>query len=129
MKKILFSISILSCFVITLVAAATVKPAPGFECTGTEPFWSLTINGSKSIRFSSPEIKQEFFVPVTPINPEGDMAYVYNTTSKISKGTVVVTILKASCSDSMSETEYDYTVIVDRIKEKYAMYGCCKASR
>ncbi len=126
MKKIILCVSILICFAITLYAASTGKSSPVFECVGTEPFWGLTITGSKSMKFSSPEIEKENFAPVAPITVEAGMAYIYNTSSRLTKGDVVVTVIKSSCSDSMSDTEYDYTVVVDRVKEKSGLYGCCK---
>jgi uncharacterized membrane protein len=126
MRRLLFCITLMFCLAIGIFAAAAGKTAPGFECTGTEPFWGLTISGSKSMKFSSPEIEKENFVPVSPITIEDGMAYIYNTTSKLTKGAVVVTVIKSSCSDSMSDTEYDYTVVVDRVKEKYGLYGCCR---
>jgi len=117
----------LTCFTIALFAAADKKLLPGFECSGTEPFWGLTIQGNKSIKFSSPEIKEELFVPVSYITPLGQegVTYIYNTTSKRSKGAAVITILKSACEDGMSNTEYDYTVIIDKIKDKVAFSGCC----
>jgi uncharacterized membrane protein len=126
MKKILFCVTLMFCLAIGIFAAAAAKNAPGFECVGTEPFWNMTINGTRSIKFTSPEIEKENFDPVSPVKVEDGMAYIYNTASRLTKGSVAVTVIKSSCSDSMSDTEYDYTVVINRVKEKSGLYGCCR---
>ena len=114
---------------------AETAPATKFICGGTEPFWSLTIDGKK-LTYKDPVLdvdnkKGETFTTAGAEGAQGignNHAVVYRTTNN----KVVVTMLSAQmangkCSDGMSEKEYGYHMFLIKGKNVYA--GCCDASK
>ena len=89
----------LAASLLPLSACATSPPAPSavYHATGTEPFWSLTIDG-RSIAFTRPEGQ-----PIVQPKPKAIIGFageIYQTPR------IDVNIVHARCSDGMSDRTY-----------------------
>lgn len=100
-------------------ALADVK---GYACMGTEPFFSLKVQG-QNLKLETPDgLNSQMAVtgPITPHGvPEGAVA-VY----KSKENDVVVSIVYGKCTDGMSDKEYPYHLVYS--KDEHALYGCCE---
>jgi uncharacterized membrane protein len=115
------------------LAAVCVASSPGLaqdvKCSGTEPFWDLTIN-DRQIRFSSPENSFDM-TPVQPSAARGmaqDYVLVYRTRASTDRNAPVTIVLQKSpssqCSDGMSDTSHPYYAVVVTPRAVFA--GCCR---
>ena len=108
--------------------AAGVAPAlsASYQCTGTEPFWSLNIT-SRSIVFKRPDSTVSYR-PVAPRPAAGrplDFVSVYSTTTARAPARPLTAVVRrGACSDGMSDTNYRYSVIVLTPGAVYE--GCCR---
>lgn len=85
------------------IAAATVAAPPVYRAGGTEPFWSLTIDGQR-VRIEEPERRPLVLTGVVRRpSPIG--------TRYISRA-IAITIVPQPCSDGMSDRRYPDTVTV-----------------
>lgn len=82
-----------------------------FLATGNEPFWSVKIDFSGNMVFSTPEEAEKLVAPVPePVRPQDVAAVSYR--AETDKGTLHVTIFREKCMDSMSGFEFPYRVRV-----------------
>jgi uncharacterized membrane protein len=89
----------LGCVLLSLSACASYPAAPteAYRATGTEPFWSLTID-NRTIAFSRPE--QQAIIQPKPKVIIGFAGEIYQTPR------IDVNIVHARCSDGMSDRTY-----------------------
>ena len=80
---------------------------PYFKGLGTEPFWNIEID-DYFIVYKDLEGNSEVF-PVNRIDQAQD-ANVQRITSENSRNQILVTISKQSCSDGMSDNNYDFKI-------------------
>lgn len=116
---------------IIVMAAAPPAAALEFACTGTEPFWSLTIGGEVS-KYSDPEGVSDTLTTVEPrpaAGTPGDYALVFETYSTARRSQTYTVVIRkddeANCSDGMSDTDYPYSTTV--ILPDRVLLGCCHA--
>lgn len=95
-----------------------------FTASGTEPFWSVTVNRN-GIVYSSPAASKRTYPYVAPMKAESrplDVVRVYRLNGQ-PNGTLI--IKKAnSCSDGMSDKVYPYEAIL--ILGNQVMEGCAE---
>src|SRR5262245_36494745 len=101
-------------------AHADVK---GYVCLGTEPFYSLKIQGT-DLTLETPEDELPHRYVVTgPQTPEGlQDGYVSIYRSEAQKA--VISIVTGECTDGMSENKYGYHLVY--VEGGRALYGCCE---
>ena len=98
-------------------------------CAGTEPFWSLEIDGAKA-RYSVPGEDAKDFTVAGRAPAQGVLGhFVIRLKDKDSatgpEGLVVVTRSQGFCSDNMSDTEHPFTGTF--IRPDGAVFGgCCR---
>jgi uncharacterized membrane protein len=98
-------------------------------CAGTEPFWSLEIDGGKA-RYSAPgEDETEFEAggrtPAQGLRGHFVIRLKDRDSATGPEGLVVVTRSHGFCSDNMSDREYPFTGTL--IRPHGAVFGgCCR---
>ena len=93
MKPLVLPITLL----LSACASYAPAPSPAYRATGTEPFWSLTID-DRTIAFARPEHQ-----PVIQPRPKviiGFAGEIYQTPR------IDVNIVHTQCSDGMSDRTY-----------------------
>lgn len=94
---------------------------PPLSCTGTEPFWSLTLESSH-LRFTDGERKVEL-APGRALKPANRTEpWIWRMRAGKQRAQAIVS--QRSCSDGMSEKQYDYEVLF--IIGDDAFEGCCE---
>jgi uncharacterized membrane protein len=133
-KKLIIRISLLALIAVLLVSypsfanntqiAAEVAQVEEINSSGTEPFWSVTVNKS-GIVYSSPSAKKQTFPYVTPLSAAGrtpDTVRVY----RLRGGNHTLVIKKQSaCSNGMSDKEYPYSATF--IMNNTVLDGCAES--
>lgn len=94
----------------------------GYECLGTEPFFSLSIKG-KNITLND-TVKVSKMTVDAPLNAVG-MSEGYVTVYKNKKADINLTIVTGECSDGMSDNTYGHHMVFT--KGATVLYGCCEA--
>jgi len=105
------------------VSAATL---PVLHCVGTEPFWGVTTFAKGVVAFDSPAMEGRSFYPYSSIQEAAGTGpgYAFQIESRdIGNKTIKMSVVKAECNDGMSDTLYDYNVLVEANGE--LLYGCC----
>ncbi len=109
------------------IALGLPTTAQALTCTGTEPFWSLTI-GKGAIKFDEaggPKRALKSVAPRTAQNRNADTVRVYQTSDKGRPVTIVIRAAAGrSCSDGMSDTRYPYSAVI--IRRQNVIDGCCR---
>jgi uncharacterized membrane protein len=96
-------------------------PVP-LQCLGTEPFWSLTLDGKRAI-YQTPDLK-----PVTadsgPFEQSRNSTIVWRV--RPAGGPVASATIEArqACSDDMSDRVYSFSVRVE-MRDGMLLSGCC----
>lgn len=112
-----------------LISPLIAPPAAAdYQCSGTEPFWSLKA-GPASIIYDDPESGPIAMHAVVPRGAAGaSPGYIAVFETKSSDKSEPYTIVVAqddegNCSDGMSDTTYPYSVIM--IGTTRILRGCC----
>lgn len=93
-------------------------PLP-LRCVGTEPFWSLSVDGADAV-FETPD---EGPRPLRPIGrAESFRGFVLAFDDR--GETRDLTVMRAECSDGMSDRPYGFTALVWNRGEE-VLEGCC----
>ncbi|MBI9072215.1 MAG: hypothetical protein JEY94_11490 [Melioribacteraceae bacterium] len=92
---------------------------PEFICLGNEPFWSLEIK-QNSMMFSEAGYDTIICGKVFNADLKGD-SIVYTASGDVNLSAVII---KADCSDTMSDNKYEYKSVVKVNGKKYN--GCAK---
>ncbi len=93
----------------------------GYECVGTEPFFSLSIKGKNlSLNDTVKTTKATVDAPLNAIGMSPGNVTVY----KNKKADINVTIVSGDCSDGMSDNTYAYHMVYT--KGATVLYGCCE---
>jgi len=120
MKGFQFYLSALILLILPTIGLAS----KALYCSGTEPFWGLSITKSKFI--FDRENKKTHIKAVTPrtsANRPLDYLRVYRTKTNDNR-LVIIAIRKTNCSDDMSDHTYKYNVLYIMGKKIYD--GCCE---
>lgn len=106
---------------LSLVMSASAMASTDFSCSGTEPFWDLSIKGNEmsyNLFMSDETTKTEEVISrQTAIGVSEDYALVVKT------ATSSATIITGECSDGMSDTIYSNHIIYN--SGDAVLYGCC----
>lgn len=99
-----------------------------FIVSGTEPFWSVTVN-RKGIIYSTPETRQSFpyVAPLTASGRPADLVRVYRFRGKNNSTNTLVIKKVQSCSDGMSDIQYPYSAIF--IVGNTVLEGCARPNK
>jgi uncharacterized membrane protein len=92
----------------------------GYKCSGTEPFFGLSIVG-KTLTLND-TVKTTKTLVDAPLNAAG-MSEGFVSVYKNKKSDINLTIVSGSCSDGMSDNTYDYNMVYT--KGSIVLYGCC----
>ena len=112
----------------TAILAAEVEGAPDrLRCAGTEPFWSVAIEGGEAI-FETPENQG----PSAPrLALEGTLTaqnrlglWAFRLRSQDGQESIAL-VREEACSDGMSDLDYPYTVAFLH-REGELLDGCCE---
>lgn len=123
MKKILAGLTI-AMFASSAFAEGERVVRPKTKCHGNEPFWGLEIKGG-AISFEHPgEAALRYRIvnqsPFAGHMAEFAEAFVGRTQAG---GELTVSILHKTCTDSMSDYNWEYTAVVRQGSNFF--YGCC----
>jgi uncharacterized membrane protein len=113
-----------------LILAVSEEVLPErLRCAGTEPFWSLSIEGGEAV-FETPEAQgpsaARFSIhgSVTASNRLG--LWAVRMKSEAGQETLAL-VRRAACSDGMSDLEYPYSIaLLDADDEHSLLDGCCE---
>jgi heat shock protein HslJ len=109
-----------------MVALGAIVPAQAgnYACSGTEPFWSMTLGG-KASTFEAPDGKQKLRIIGTRAGQNVSRDYVEVFSARLgSKGRAVTIVVRGdSCSDGMSDTGFSHSATVLMPDGVYV--GCC----
>ena len=84
----------------------------GFYALGNEPFWSLDIDFDKGMTFKSLTDLPEMMTPPGREDKAQD-ADVTRFFAQTEAGTLIVTVLRGECADSMADVRFPFRVTVD----------------
>jgi uncharacterized membrane protein len=97
-----------------------------FQCSGTEPFWGLSITANNTVEFSSADMGN-FQIPINfqkiPAARPPEIGIRVTKAVSSNKSAFIVTHREA-CSDGMSNINYPYSITV-LINDDIALEGCC----
>ena len=85
---------------------------------GTEPFWSVTVDGTKLVLKRPDAPDRTFTAPGASIQP-GRATWVAKASDRAQ---LTLTIFASECSDGMSDRKYPWTAEVSLLNE--ALRGC-----
>lgn len=103
-----------------LTSVSSFAGIKGYQCSGTEPFFGLSIVG-KTLSLND-TVKTTKTAVDAPLNAAG-MSEGFVTVYKNKKSDINLTIVSGSCSDGMSDNTYDYNMVYT--KGTTVLYGCC----
>ena len=106
------------------VVANEVRPS--LICGGVEPFWSLEIEAVEAV-FTAPDIEQINYAIPHVAKAEG-RPWPQVLTLPAQRDTALAIIRPMQCSDTMSDTAFDWMidVLTQRNGEAIALTGCCR---
>jgi uncharacterized membrane protein len=114
--------------------AVSFAHAENFTCSGTEPFWQLTINestillqdGNKVTGQSKLTLKSVKPRPAAGAPPSAVQVFEAMTPEKNGKPVTIVVQKReeTKCSNGMSDPIYSYDVIV--VTPRVVFMGCCE---
>lgn len=96
----------------------------GLECSGTEPFWTVSFAGSKAT-LSTPDAPQRSF---GPISVNGDTGVARDVTAGHGPA-FQAHITGAACSDGMSDRAFGLAASVTLDGGARQLSGCCRIAR
>jgi uncharacterized membrane protein len=102
------------------------KPPSPLQCVGTEPFWSLSIEGSRTT-FQTPEQKA-IAAAIERIEPSRNSNLVWRVQPKGGPVTSATIEGQQACSDNMSDRVYSFSVRVET-RDGQFLSGCCELGR
>ncbi len=109
-----------------IAGAALAEERPPLLCGGVEPFWSLDVNAEEAV-FSAPDIEQIDYTIPHVAKAEG-RSWPQVLTLLSQRDTALGIIRPQNCSDTMSDSTFDWTidVLTQRKGEAIALTGCCR---
>lgn len=109
--------------------AMTVTGGPPpfpLHCVGTEPFWSLTLDGKRAI-YRTPEIA-EAASPVASFETSRNSTIVWRVRPADGPVTSAVIEARQACSDNMSDRVYSFRIHAET-QDGQLLSGCCEVKR
>lgn len=108
------------------VSAVAADDRPPLLCGGAEPFWSLEI-GAEKATFTAPDVDQIDYTIPHVAKAQG-RPWPEVLTLLAQRDTALAIIRPMQCSDTMSDTRYDWTidVLTQRNGAAIALTGCCR---
>jgi uncharacterized membrane protein len=95
------------------------------QCLGTEPFWSVRINGDDAV-FEAPDVAQTSWSASEWLPARGLIGrYMIRLSSGY--GTGYLAMLRQACSDGMSDIDYPFEAIMITPGQAVRA-GCCRRS-
>jgi len=111
-----------------------IAHAENFTCSGTEPFWQLTINDSTILLQDGNKVTGQSKLTLKSVKPRPaagappSAVQVFEATSGGRNGTSMTIVVQkreeTKCSNGMSDPIYPYDVIV--VTPKIVFMGCCE---
>ncbi|HVJ65026.1 MAG TPA: hypothetical protein VM901_07215 [Bdellovibrionota bacterium] len=117
-QKNLLTATLITAALGTLSARAETT---AMHCTGTEPFWSAHVTDNQ-IMWRDPVTDQAVRLKIDEVTPAVGFVEDYIRVYKAA-GAPQMVIQKISCSDNMSDTEYEYQTLL--FKDGNTYQGCC----
>jgi len=107
-------------------AAAAAEERPPLLCGGVEPLWSLEISADAAV-FTAPDVEQITYAIPHIAKAEG-RPWPQVMTLLADRDTALAIVRPMQCSDTMSDTEFDWMidVLTQRQGEAIALTGCCR---
>ncbi|MGB0926760.1 MAG: hypothetical protein ACPGVA_06090 [Pikeienuella sp.] len=110
-----------------LTTLATASERPDLLCGGVEPSWSLEI-ARESALFTAPD-SADIHYTIPLITPADGRPWPRALTLLAPQDTAIALIRPQTCSDTMSDRRYEWTVdvLTQRRSEAILLTGCCRA--
>lgn len=101
---------------------------PHFSCTGTEPFWSLNVDGG-TLTYATPEGGAAYSIAAV----EGTGVFRDPRRAIVARNEdqrLTAVVVPAACSDGMSDRAYglDATLVLDGDAGLRLLHGCCSVA-
>lgn len=111
---------------VSIAGIAVAEERPHLLCGGVEPFWSLEI-GADEAAFSAPDIERIDYTIPHVAKAEG-RPWPQVMTLLAERDTALAIVRPMRCSDTMSDTKFDWTidVLTQRKGEAIALTECCR---
>lgn len=113
-----------SLLVLLAMTASVSAMATDYKCSGTEPFWGMSVNGNK--------ISYDYYLDTEVNKTEEILSKKLMAARPEAFGVVVSTekvtatiVLNDQCSDGMSEQIYSHSVVLDVKDFPMVLEGCC----
>lgn len=112
-------------FIALLTLTASVSAmATDYTCSGTEPFWGMSIKGDKLSYdyYGEVEVKKTETIlskKLMAARPEA-----FGVVAKTKRVTATI-VLNDQCSDGMSDQTYSHSVVLDVKALPMVLEGCC----
>jgi uncharacterized membrane protein len=117
-----------------LCLSTAFAQAASLTCTGTEPFWQLTINDSTILLQDGNKVTGQSKMTLKSVKPRPaagappSAVQVYEATSGGRNGAAMTIVVQkreeTKCSNGMSDPIYAYDVIV--VTPRVVFMGCCE---
>lgn len=106
--------------------AAIAEQHPPLLCGGVEPFWSLEIEDEAAV-FTAPDVEQIDYAIPHIAKAEG-RPWPQVMTLLAQRDTALAIVRPMQCSDTMSDTAFDWMidVLTQKSSEAIALTGCCR---
>jgi uncharacterized membrane protein len=128
LKIVTLATALLAATAATTAQAGNADATTARQCHGTEPFWSLTLDG-KTIKFEN--LGTESSLSINQPNPKSAhgrsaeyLAMYQGRTLETPTRFLNVIVRSESCSDGMSDDTYPYSVLV--LSGNDLFDGCCR---
>lgn len=111
--------------IVLLAMSFTVSAmATDFKCSGTEPFWGMTIEGDKLTYDYPTENNEKRTEKIVSKKLMAARPEAFGVVAKTKKATATV-VLNDQCSDGMSDETYSHSAVLDVKGLSVVMEGCC----
>lgn len=112
MKKIILAVSVL------MISASTF--ASSLNCTGTEPFWSVSIKNG-ILKYNDPVLEKPMSLKV--LSTQNAAGFSEGTVMIIKTKFTRLSAISGACSDGMSDDTYSHHAIFET--NGVVLAGCC----
>lgn len=98
--------------------------ATDYKCSGTEPFWGMSIKGDKLSYDYYGEVEINKTEKILSKKLMAARPEAFGVVAKTRKVTATI-VLNDQCTDGMSEETYSHSVVLDVKALPMVLEGCC----
>ncbi|WP_157022772.1 SH3 domain-containing protein [Parasedimentitalea huanghaiensis] len=114
-------------YMVRVQAGSSLDLEQKLSCSGTEPFWSSSLDGTRAFLDINGEITDYFLVAHNRVENRNHKAGFSARSSADPRNTLAGIISAQSCSDGMSDREYGVSVdlLIQQGIDFKTITGCC----